>query len=111
MTTAPSRYDANRFLGTPALAALGDPRDGEAFHRTLPGYAPTPMVALPRLAASLGLGAIWLKDESRRFGLNAFKVLGASYAVQRFLTAHPGRYTFATATDGNHGRAVAWAAR
>jgi diaminopropionate ammonia-lyase len=53
-----------------------------------------------------------VKDESRRFGLNAFKVLGASYAIHRFLEADQGRHhTFATATDGNHGRAVAWAAR
>lgn len=95
----------------PALVPPAD-RGVREFHRTLPGYAPTPLVSLPALAAELGLGALWIKDESKRFGLNAFKVLGASYAIHRFLQANPSATpTFATATDGNHGRAVAWAAK
>ena len=100
------------------------------FHKTLPGYAMTPLVALPGLSAHLGVRNIWIKDESHRFGLNAFKVLGASYGVaatladkaalatddvtfesMRSATARSGALTFVTATDGNHGRAVAWAAR
>jgi diaminopropionate ammonia-lyase len=83
------------------------------FHRSLVGYAPTPLVRLPALATELGVKDIWLKDESKRFGLNAFKVLGASYAIHRFVETHlpAGLVTFATATDGNHGRAVAWTAR
>src|SRR5256885_5890426 len=58
-------------------------------------------------------GEIKVKDESKRFGLNAFKVLGASYAIHRFMKASPSQdgLTFATATDGNHGRAVAWSAK
>ncbi len=89
------------------------PGDVLRFHQSLPGYAPTLLVPLPELARHLGLEHVWLKDESPRFGLNAFKVLGASYAIHRFLQEHPstGPCTFATATDGNHGRAVAWASR
>ena len=103
-----------------------------AFHATMPGYAPTPLAALPALAARLGLGSLHVKDESRRFGLKAFKVLGGSYAIARYLAGRLGRdlgdlpfpvltgdevkealgeVTFATTTDGNHGRGVAWTAR
>jgi diaminopropionate ammonia-lyase len=86
------------------------------YHRSLGGYAPTPLVTLPGLAARLGLGALLLKDESRRFGLNAFKGLGASWALRCLVDARrrdgaAPPATVATATDGNHGRAVAWAAR
>jgi diaminopropionate ammonia-lyase len=88
-----------------------DCREAWAFHAALPGYAPTPLVSLPSLASWLGIGQLRLKDESRRFGLNAFKELGASFAVERCLQGKSGRLTFCTATDGNHGRAVAWAAR
>ncbi len=55
------------------------------FHRSLPGYEPTPLRELPDLAFRLGLGAVLVKDESRRFGIKAFKALGASYAMYRFL--------------------------
>lgn len=78
------------------------------FHRTLPGYAPTPLLECRELAESLGLRSLLVKDESKRFGLNAFKALGASYAMHR--VARPGM-TFSAATAGNHGRAVAWSAR
>ena len=102
------------------------------FHATLPDAAPTPLVALPALARRLGLGGIHVKDESRRFGLEAFKGLGSSWAVARVLgerlgllpenlslealasaeaRERLGRLTFVTATDGNHGRGLAWAAR
>ena len=103
------------------------------FHRSLDGYAPTPLRALPRLAASLGVGAIHVKDESQRFEVKAFKPLGASYAIYRLLKrtwaersdtpftpasfrdpavlAALGTFTFCAASDGNHGRAVAWIAR
>jgi diaminopropionate ammonia-lyase len=82
------------------------------FHKSLPGYQPTPLYSLPGLARELGVGSLLVKDESPRFGLNAFKALGASWAVHRFLE-RDGRagITFASATDGNHGRAVAWSAR
>lgn len=107
--------------------------DPLAFHRTLPGYVPTPLVNRAGLARQLGVGSIFVKDEAYRLGLNAFKVLGASYAVYRYLqemweglTEQPfgerlaltakqrerlDWVTFCTATDGNHGRAVAWAAK
>ena len=103
------------------------------FHRSLPEYQPTPLVSLPALAAKLGVAEIVVKDESRRFGLKAFKGLGASYGIYRFLkqkwearteskfdtdkfhSRHYrdklGSFTFCTATDGNHGRAVAWTAK
>lgn len=101
--------------------------------RSWPGYEPTPLHALPGLAARLGLGGLYLKDESRRFSLKSFKVLGGAYAVfrviQRAIEAAgespvtsaglvAGRWrvaaaglTVTCATDGNHGRAVAWGAR
>ena len=77
-----------------------------------PGYAPTPLRRLDRLAAELGLGAIAYKDEGGRFGLGSFKALGGAYAVQRLVAEADGRpLTVICATDGNHGRAVAWGAR
>lgn len=102
-------------------------------HRSLPGYAPTPLIDLPALAAELGLGRLVVKDESSRFGIDAFKGLGASHAIYRVLCRRCrehcggdlpvaeflepdlrerlGAITFTAATDGNHGRAVAWVAR
>lgn len=93
------------------LAALAD--EAWAFHRTLPEHRPTPLHALPALAAELGVASLHLKDESARLGLNAFKGLGASFAMHRWLSRNGGggTTTFVTATDGNHGRAVAWSAR
>jgi diaminopropionate ammonia-lyase len=82
------------------------PGEAQAFHRTLPGYAPTPLVSVPELAAELKVGRVLVKDESSRLGLPAFKVLGASWACHQVLRRHPGA-TLVTATDGNHGRAVA----
>ena len=82
------------------------PGDAHAFHQSLPGYSPTPLVPVPELAADLGVGRVLVKDESSRLGLPAFKVLGASWACCQVLRRHPGA-TLVTATDGNHGRAVA----
>lgn len=98
------------------------------FHQTIPGYSPTPLVSLASLANYLGVADILVKDESPRFGLNSFKGLGSSFAVgtclakecrekldsfphlQQTMKSRPIQ-TFATATDGNHGRGIAWAAR
>jgi diaminopropionate ammonia-lyase len=118
---------------SPALAIEAARGAARRVHRAIRGYAPTPLVDLPGLAAELGVGRVLVKDESQRFGLKAFKALGASYAIarwaaerlrQRFGEQHPpetladeplperlGPVTFATATDGNHGRSVAWTAR
>ncbi len=82
-----------------------------AFHRSLPGYRPTPLEQCPGIASALGLGQVLIKDESHRFGLNAFKALGASWALDRIRKQRFGTFTVSTATEGNHGRAVAWAAR
>ena len=83
------------------------------FHRTLDSYAPTPLVELPDLARELGVGHVFAKDESFRLGLPAFKALGASWAIHRALRDRrsDGPLTIVTATDGNHGRAVARFAR
>lgn len=86
------------------------------FHQTFDQYQATPLVALKNLTAFLGVDKIWVKDESKRFGLNAFKVLGGLYAMDRILNemaTDPDEKpkVFVTATDGNHGRGVAWAAK
>lgn len=97
-------------------------------HRKIEGYDPTPLVSLEYLAKKLGLKNILVKDESKRFGLNAFKVLGGSYALAKLLaeklnidmnhfdlknikTLLKEPVVFTTATAGNHGTGVAWAAR
>lgn len=90
-----------------AAGAHGSARD---FHRTLPGYAPTRLVDLPPLAEELGVGRVLVKDESSRLGLPAFKILGASWACRQAIGRSPGA-ALVTATDGNHGRAVARMAR
>ena len=108
MTT---RYALNRYREPGALSAPLS-ADVRAFHRTLPGYAPTPLVRRPALAQSLGVGDLYLKYEGTRFGLKAFKGLGGSWALHRLLQLRPGTFdTVSTASEGNHGRAVAWAAR
>ena len=102
------------------------------FHKSLPGYAPAPLAALQEQSAAFGIKGIYCKDESHRFGLNAFKGLGGSYAMFRILCEKLGldyktvdyRYFqkdevrkqcakihFVTATDGNHGKGVSWAAK
>jgi diaminopropionate ammonia-lyase len=85
------------------------------FHRALPGYVPTNLVDLPDLAREFGVARVFAKDESTRFGLPAFKSLGASWAIHRALKDQPADSnspaTIVTATDGNHGRAVARFAR
>jgi len=81
------------------------------FHLTLANYSPTPLIRLKDLGRSLGIRDLYIKDEASRFGLNAFKGLGASYAIHQILISKPHIKTFCTATDGNHGRAVAWSAK
>lgn len=99
------------------------------FHRSFSEYKVTPLHSLSELANELGISDIWLKDESYRFGLNAFKSLGGSYAVGKYIAKKLnmdisslsfemlnsknikeklGDLTFVTATDGNHGRGIAW---
>ncbi len=90
----------------PARVAPPD-ASARAFHAALPGYAPTPVRDLPGAAADAGVAQVLVKDESRRLGLPAFKVLGASWAVERALREQPGTHTLVAASAGNHGRAVA----
>ena len=101
------------------------------FHKSFDSYEITPLVDLKNLSKGIGIKGFFVKDESYRFGLNAFKVLGASYAISNYIKdkigldendlsfdeitssetkEKLGKITFATATDGNHGRAVAWTA-
>jgi diaminopropionate ammonia-lyase len=84
--------------------------DAAAFHRSVLGYAPTPVWQLDSLAVELGLSAVQVKDESNRLGLPAFKILGASWAIERTLRDRPAVHTLVAASAGNHGRAVARAA-
>lgn len=101
------------------------------FHESFPQFTKTPLVDLKGLSKHLGLGGVYVKDESYRFGLNAFKVLGGSFSMGKYLAKKLGKdiselsyekltskeirkelgdITFITATDGNHGRGVAWTA-
>jgi diaminopropionate ammonia-lyase len=86
-----------------------DPGEIEEFHTSL-GNQQTPLLRLSGLAQDLGISQLLIKDESPRFGLNAFKGLGASYAMYKQIEKNPKIQTFCTATDGNHGRAVSWMA-
>ena len=99
----------HRTAPLPAGASPGS--DVQAFHATLPGYEPSPLRELPTVAAAVGVGRLLVKDESWRLGLPAFKILGASWAVHRALQGRDGPVRLVTATDGNHGRAVARVAR
>ena len=80
------------------------------FHKSLKGYNCSPLVSLKSLSNDLNIKNLFVKDESERFGLNAFKVLGASYAINHILNNESNISVFCTATDGNHGRALAWSA-
>jgi diaminopropionate ammonia-lyase len=102
------------------------------FHRSIPGYGPTPLADLKCLAGALGIDSLYVKDESFRFGLNAFKGLGGSFCIASCIAKKLGMdiselpydritspeikekirdITFVTATDGNHGRGIAWTAK
>lgn len=113
------------------IMAVSEIQKARTFHQSFPQYTTTPLAKLDQMADFLGLGELYIKDESYRFGLNAFKVLGGSFAMARYIAKETGRdvselpysvltsdalreefgqATFFTATDGNHGRGVAWAA-
>ena len=129
------KWTANRLPKTEdkqlGVMSLENVAKARKFHSSFPQYSVTPLTALPNMAGILGLGGLFIKDESYRFGLNAFKVLGGSFAIARYIAQELGRdvseidynylvsqklkdefgqATFFTATDGNHGRGVAWAA-
>lgn len=82
-----------------------------SFHKSLKNYSPTPVYNSKNLAAELNVGSLFVKDESQRFGMNAFKILGASFAIHKYLKENSDTEIFCTATDGNHGRAVARSAK
>ena len=113
------------------IMSLSNVAKARFFHSTFPQYSVTPLDRLDGMAQYLGLAGLCVKNESFRFGLNAFKVLGGSFAMAKYIAKEMGRdvsemtydyltseafrkefgqATFFTATDGNHGRGVAWAA-
>lgn len=113
------------------VMAISEVEKARTFHESFPQYSVTPLIKLDNMADKLGLKEVYIKDESYRFGLNAFKVLGGSFAMARYIAQQLdrdvselpynvltsdalreefGQATFFTATDGNHGRGVAWAA-
>ena len=122
----PKSEDANL-----PIMAEGEIKKAKAFHESFPQYSETPLTKLDQMASYFHLGSVFIKDESYRFGLKAFKVLGGSYSMAKYIAKETGRdvselpydvltsdalhdefgtATFFTATDGNHGRGVAWAA-
>ncbi|GAB6181320.1 diaminopropionate ammonia-lyase [Desulfotomaculum defluvii] len=128
-------WEANKMLGEEQASTdfLSDKEIQKAkqFHQSFPEYSITPLRSLDHLAKYLDVAGIYVKDESYRFGLNAFKVLGGSFAMAKYLAQilgkdiseldyhtltseetrrQLGEITFATTTDGNHGRGVAWTA-
>jgi diaminopropionate ammonia-lyase len=128
------RIFENRNVAYPIEAGCPPSREPLTFHRRLPDYAPTPLIDAADIASQLGCGRVWIKNETERFGLPAFKITGASWATYRALVAKveergpsisrpltldevktavtPLRpLTLTCATDGNHGRAVARMAR
>lgn len=113
------------------IMGIEEIKKARTFHESFPQYSKTPLTKLENMAAYLGVKEVYVKDESYRFGLNAFKVLGGSFAMARYIAKETGKdvselpyavltsdklreefgqATFFTATDGNHGRGVAWAA-
>lgn len=124
MTITMTSYSSDGKCGTwDAPFSTEEAEKVRTFHKTLDGYAKTPLRNLAKTAKILGLKGLYVKDESYRFGLNAFKGLGGSYALAKVLAEKTGKamddltsiargtFTFVTATDGNHGRGVAWAAQ
>ena len=126
INSMPKSGDKN--LSTMAVEQV---KKAKTFHQSFPQYQETPLTKLNKMAEYLGLEELFVKDESYRFGLNAFKVLGGSYSIAKYIAKKTnkdiselpyevlisdkirnefGTATFFTATDGNHGRGVAWAA-
>ncbi|HRK19239.1 MAG TPA: diaminopropionate ammonia-lyase [Hyphomicrobiaceae bacterium] len=95
-----------------AILSLARAREAHETIKTWAGYAPTPLVSLRALASRTGIAELLYKDEGKRFELKSFKALGGAYAVDRLVAARGKDGLVVTcATDGNHGRAVAWGAR
>jgi len=132
----PFRLILNRHHGTPGVIVLpeGGFRRAREEISGWDGYAPTPLLPLPEIAAAARIAALHYKDEASRFGLGSFKALGGAYAVFRLLQVELSRrglanqvsaaeladglhkhateaITVTCATDGNHGRSVAWGAQ
>lgn len=124
-------FDKKDYSASEKMFPISVARVARAFHRQIPGYRMSPLVSLPNLSTMLGVESIWVKDEAQRLELNSFKVMGGSFAMFRLIQQKLGlsddemsyeyllskdckkklgEVTFASATDGNHGRGLAWAA-
>lgn len=125
------KYDKKDYTLSSTMFPLSTAQEAIAFHKTIPGYSVTPLVSLKKLSAKIGVKDIWVKDESKRLELGSFKVVGGSFAVYRLIQKKLGmegkqltfdylisadckkklgNIVFASATDGNHGRGLAWIA-
>ena len=127
--TVASEVEASTWYSNPAArnwSCAAPAKEVARFHKSLPNYSVTPLIELPTIAAELGVGRVFVKDESARMNLSAFKILGAAWAVAQALTegGNPSdiddvkaaidsenKPTLVAATDGNHGRAVAHMAK
>lgn len=124
-------HDRKADAGSSTLFNTETAEAARTYHRSFPGYEPTPLASLQTLAGTLGIKGMYVKDESFRFGLNAFKGLGGSFCLGKYIAGKIGKeisqvdfseitsqktkekvgeITFVTATDGNHGRGIAWTA-
>ena len=123
-------FDKKDYSQSEKMFPIEIARTARAFHRQIPGYKTSPLVSLTNLSQMLGVDSIWVKDEAQRLELNSFKVMGGSFAMFRLIQQKLGMkddeitydyllskeckkklgdMTFASATDGNHGRGLAWA--
>lgn len=124
--------NSNKGGTSPAFLGRAEAQKVWAFHSSMDEYTVTPLESLDALADKLGVAKIYVKDESKRFGLNAFKALGGTYSIARIICEKLGvsfenasfdyflrseiherikDMVFVTATDGNHGRGLAWAVK
>lgn len=123
-------FDKKDYSVSEKMFPISIARTARNFHRQIPGYKTSPLVSLTNLSQMLGVDSLWVKDEAQRLELNSFKVMGGSFAMFRLIQKKLGKkddemtyeylmskdckkklgdMTFASATDGNHGRGLAWA--
>ena len=123
------KFEKKDYSASEKMFSMDIARTARKFHRQIPGYRVSPLVCLPHLSSMLGVDSIWIKNEAVRLELNSFKVMGGSFAVYRLIQKKLGlsdnemsyeylmskeckkalgNMVFASATDGNHGKGLAW---